>query len=214
MSAGHEDHLCGGGAESAHAHSVVALDACGAVGVLLVGQTLLIVRLKVRDRGAPCAAVLGGEEAVELRIALIALGILAAAVVDVGPVEHPGLRHLVLFLRAGEVLIDEIGSGVHFVHRLLDGTHVGYARSVVGVGAGVAAVSVGIVVAKSFDQVEAIAVDVVFLHPVFHAVIPLAAHKGVTLVPVVEHAVGMGSVEIVEGIGAGAVKLIPGMQTV
>ena len=202
MGAGDEDHLGGSRAAALHGGCMVVFYAVDAPFDLLVGEALLVVALEISHSRAGCAVILHGVHAGERRVGRPSHGILAAGVVDVGPVELAVGGHLVLFLGAGEVLVDEVSVGVDLAHRVVEALHAGHARRVVGVGGGVAGILVGAVVAQSFHEVETETVDLILREPEFQGVAELLLNRGELLFPVVEHAVGMGCRGVEEGVAS------------
>ena len=73
---------------------------------------------------------------------------------------------------------------------------------------------IALVVAETFHEVEAVAVDVIRLHPVSEGIGPLLLHQRIVLVPVVEHTPLVRSHCIVERIGFLGIHHIPGMDAV
>ena len=113
-----------------------------------------------------------------------------------------------------KVLVDEIGIGIDRHHHVVQTLHPVDARLVEGVRGGIAAVGVRIIVAKSLHKVETETVHLIFRQPIAQHVVPLTLHERETLVPVVEHAVGMGSGGIVEWIRPDIIHPVPWMLPV
>ena len=170
--------------------------------------------LQIRHRRAGGAVVLHGIHPVQVRIGGIAHGELTAGVVDVGPVELAILRHFVLLLCGGKVLVDEICIRVHLAHGGVQTLHALHAALVIGVRARVTGIGIRVIVAEALHQVKTEAVDAELLQPEAQHVGPLTLHKGITLVPVVEHAVGMRCGGVEEWVRAGLIHPEPGMLPV
>ena len=152
------------------------------------------------------------KEVHEIAVGGIAHRELARRFIEVGPLYLAVLTHGDFLLVAGKILVDMDTVGFHGGNDSVQALHTVDTALIVLVGASGSLVAV--VVAETFHEVEAITVDIVCRHPVFYGIGPLLLHKGIALVPVVEHTVFMRGSLIVERIGGGRIHLIPGVQPV
>ena len=142
MAPRHENHLGRSRATALHGRAMVVLDSVHAPCYLLVGETLFVVAFHICHSRSCCAVVFYRVHAVQIRIRGISHGKLASGVVDIGPVELAVLRHLVLLLGRGKVLVDEISLRIHLAHGGVQALHALYAAFVVGICAGFARIGV------------------------------------------------------------------------
>ena len=164
-------------------------------------------------RGPRTAAVVSGEEAPDVVVAVVPAHCkLARGIVYICPLHLAVFAEGCFFLASGEVFVDVYAVGFDAFNNCVQAFHSVDTALVVLLGS--SGYGVAVVVAKSFYEVKAETVDIVFSEPVFECVGPLLLHQRVALVPVVEHGVFVGRGLVVERIGADGIHLVPRVKPV